>query len=153
MTSSESLQKSFSFLRQNIRKMATSTHREIFLKFYRINPKSNFIYHSDWFGTKRKSVWFQINRNMVITIRFRFDLIRFRKKFSVCSELQNSANVASSEGDARCYKINANKIWASVSNSEQESQKIMRNNFFCRFYFFKLFVEAEFLPTRNFFLC
>ena len=40
---------------------------------------------SDWFGTKRTSVWFQINRKMVNTIWFQFDLIRFRKDFSVCT--------------------------------------------------------------------
>ena len=38
---------------------------------------------SDWFGTKWKSVWFQINRKMVNTIWFGFDLIRFGKHFSV----------------------------------------------------------------------
>jgi len=32
---------------------------------------------SDWFGTKRTSVWFQINRKMLNTIWFRVDLIRF----------------------------------------------------------------------------
>ena len=39
---------------------------------------------TDWFGTKRTSVWIQINRKMVDTIWFRVDLIRFRKDFSVC---------------------------------------------------------------------
>ena len=38
---------------------------------------------SDWFWTKRTSVWFQINRKIVSTIWFRFDLIRFGKDFSV----------------------------------------------------------------------
>ena len=32
---------------------------------------------TNWFGTKRTSVWFQINKIMVNTIWFRFDLIRF----------------------------------------------------------------------------
>ena len=40
---------------------------------------------SDWFGIKRMSVWFQINRIMVNTIWFRVDLIRFQKDFSVCN--------------------------------------------------------------------
>ena len=40
---------------------------------------------SDWFLTKRTSVWFQINRKMVNTIWFWVDLIRFRKVFSVCT--------------------------------------------------------------------
>ena len=39
----------------------------------------------DWFGTNRTSVWFKINRKMVNTIWFRFDLLRFRKDFSVCT--------------------------------------------------------------------
>ena len=38
---------------------------------------------SDWFGSERTSVWIQINQKMVNTIWFRFDLIRFRKDFSV----------------------------------------------------------------------
>ena len=38
---------------------------------------------SGWFGTKRTSVWFQINRKMVNTTWFQVDLIRFRKDFSV----------------------------------------------------------------------
>ena len=32
---------------------------------------------SDWFGSKRMSVWIQINRKIVYTIWFRVDLIRF----------------------------------------------------------------------------
>ena len=39
---------------------------------------------SDWFKTKQASVWFEINRKMVNKIWFQFDLIRFRKDFSVC---------------------------------------------------------------------
>ena len=38
---------------------------------------------TDWFGTKRTSVWFQINRKMVNTIWFWFDPIRFCKDISV----------------------------------------------------------------------
>ena len=40
---------------------------------------------SDWIGTKRKSVWFQVNRKVIITIWCRVDLIRLRKYFSVCT--------------------------------------------------------------------
>jgi len=39
---------------------------------------------SNWFGSKRTSVWIQINRKMVNTIWFRVDLTRFRKYFSGC---------------------------------------------------------------------
>ena len=45
---------------------------------------------SDWFGTKRTSVWFQINREMVYTIWFRVDSTRFRKYFSVCIQSEPS---------------------------------------------------------------
>ena len=38
---------------------------------------------SDWFGTKRTSFWFQINRKMVNTVWFRFDLVEF-EKISLC---------------------------------------------------------------------
>ena len=41
---------------------------------------------SDLFETERTCAFvFRINRRMVNTILFRFDLIRFRKKFSVCA--------------------------------------------------------------------
>ena len=38
---------------------------------------------SYWFGSKRMSVWIQINRKRVNTIWFRVDLTRFQKVFSV----------------------------------------------------------------------
>jgi len=43
-----------------------------------------YLAFSDWFGTKRTSVWIQINLKMVNTIWFRVDLTRFRKHFSGC---------------------------------------------------------------------
>ena len=55
---------------------------------------------SDWFGTKRKSVWFQINRKMISTIRFLFDLIIFWKDLSVWLEM-SSQN----------HRINHRQIW------------------------------------------
>ena len=39
---------------------------------------------SEWFGSKRKSVWIQISQKMVNTIWFQCDLKRFPKDFSVC---------------------------------------------------------------------
>ena len=42
---------------------------------------------SVWFGTKQTSIWLEINRKIVNTSWFRFDLIIFRKEFSVCSAL------------------------------------------------------------------
>ena len=42
---------------------------------------------SDWFGTKRTSVWFQISLKMVNTIWLQVDLIRFWRDFSVCIRL------------------------------------------------------------------
>ena len=43
-----------------------------------------YLSFSDWFGSKRTSVWFHINRKMINTIWFRVDLIKLRKYFSVC---------------------------------------------------------------------
>ena len=43
---------------------------------------------SYWLGTKRKSVWIQINRKMVNKMWFRFDLIRIWKDLCVWNTLQ-----------------------------------------------------------------
>ena len=61
------------------------THREIFFEIL-LNKSEIRLYlqYSDWFGSKRTSVWIQINRKMVNTIWFQVDLIRFRKYFSEC---------------------------------------------------------------------
>ena len=61
----------------------------------------------DSFGTKRTSVWFQINRKMVYTISFRFDIIRFRKEFSLCA--------GNSYADYRAYSFNGSE-WLSLIN-------------------------------------
>ena len=66
------------------------THREILFNQTEIRLYLPF---SDWFGTKRTvSVWFQIDREMLNTIWFRFDLIRFGKDFSVCRTCVTSTN-------------------------------------------------------------
>ena len=46
-----------------------------------------YLSFSDGFGSKRTFVSIQINRKMVNTIWFRFDLIRFRKKFAACARI------------------------------------------------------------------
>jgi len=43
-----------------------------------------FTIHRLIWNSKRMSVWFRINRKMVNTIWFRFDLTRFGKVFAVC---------------------------------------------------------------------
>ena len=45
-----------------------------------------YLSFSDWFGPKPTSVWFQSNRCMVNTIWFQFNLIRFQKDSSVCTQ-------------------------------------------------------------------
>ena len=57
---------------------------EINLKMgYTIFKIRLYIPFSGWFGTKRMSIWFQVNLKMVRTIWFRVDLIRF---LCVCLE-------------------------------------------------------------------
>ena len=56
----------------------SSKHREILLNQTKIRLYLPF---SDWFGSKRKYVWIQINWKMVNTIWFRLDLMRFGKRF------------------------------------------------------------------------
>ena len=49
-----------------------------------------YLLFSEWFGTKRTFVWFQINRKMVNTIWLRVNLIRFQKDLSVRSHCSSS---------------------------------------------------------------
>ena len=61
-----------------------NTQRNIF-KILLNQPEIRlYLPFSDWFGTKRTSVWLKINGKMINTIWFQVDLIRFWKCFSVC---------------------------------------------------------------------
>ena len=64
---------------------AIYTQRNLFELLFNQTVIRLYLPLSDWFRTKRTSVWFQINRNMVYKIWFRCDLISFRKDFSVCT--------------------------------------------------------------------
>ena len=69
------------FLARWLKHITHKTHLSgILLKQTDIKLYSPF---SDWFGTKRKFVWFQIYRKMVNSIWFWFDFTRFQKNFSV----------------------------------------------------------------------
>ena len=62
-------------------------HIQIFFFEILLNQPEIWFYlpsFSDWFGSKRTSIWTQINRKMVNTIWFRDDLIRFWKQMSLC---------------------------------------------------------------------
>ena len=59
------------------------TQRNLFEILLNRTQITLYLPFSDWFGTRRKSVWCQINWKIVNTIWFRFDIIRFRKDFSV----------------------------------------------------------------------
>ena len=65
-----------------------------------------YLQFSDWFETKRTTVWLKINRKMVNTIWFLFDLIRFRKDLSVCNIVLLSASFVSvlSSAQKNCSK-------------------------------------------------
>jgi len=56
------------------------THKNILEILLNLTEFRFYLPFSDRFGTKRMSVWFQINRNMVNTIWFRFDF----EKISLC---------------------------------------------------------------------
>ena len=66
-----------------LREMYTYTQRNIFGILLHQTEIKLYLSFSDWFGTERTSVWLKINRKLDNTIWFRFDLIRFRKDFSV----------------------------------------------------------------------
>ena len=61
------------------------TQRNLFEVLLNQTKITSYLPLTDWFGTKRTHVWFQNIRKMVNTIWFRFDLIGFRKYFSVCA--------------------------------------------------------------------
>ena len=57
-----------------------------------------YLPYIDWFRTKRTSLWFQINQEMVNTIWFRFDLIIFRKDLQIFGK-----DLAVCDGPRNCY--------------------------------------------------
>ena len=59
------------------------TQRNIFQILLNQTGIRLYLPFSEWFGSKQRSVWFQINRKMVNTISLRVDLIKFVKYFSV----------------------------------------------------------------------
>ena len=67
------------------KKMAHYTQRNLFKILLNQTELRLHLPFSDWFGSKRTSVWFQISLKMVTTIWFQFDLTRFWKDSSVCS--------------------------------------------------------------------
>ena len=58
--------------------LAYRTQRNLFEILFNQPEVKLYLPFSDWFGTKLTSVWFRINRKLVNTIWFRFDLKRFR---------------------------------------------------------------------------
>ena len=66
------------------RSQSAYTQRNLFGSLLNETEIRLYLPFSDWFGAKRTSVWFKSNRKTVNTIRFQFDLLRFRKDFSVC---------------------------------------------------------------------
>ena len=62
------------------------TQRNLFEILLKETEIRLYLPFSDWFGTERMLVWFHINLKVVNKIWFRFDLIRPRKYFSVCSK-------------------------------------------------------------------
>ena len=82
-----------------LRLILNKNQKNIFCAHYRLNVHTEKSFRnlvkSNWnqivftisrmIWNQRTSVWFQVNRCMVNTIWFQFDLTRFRKDFSVCS--------------------------------------------------------------------
>ena len=69
-------------------------HRNIFEILLNQSEIRLYLPFSDWFRSKQTSAWFQISRKMVNTIWFRFDLIRFKKYFSVCNYPETSVIIS-----------------------------------------------------------
>ena len=77
----------FSILICSTDKTICMLHAENFFEILLNQPEIRlYLSFTGWFGSKRTSVWIQINRKKINTIWFRVDLIRFRKKISVCGK-------------------------------------------------------------------
>ena len=98
--------------------------REMLSKSYYIKPKSDCIYrfHFVWFciyhlvNKRTRTFAFYINRNMISTIWFRFDLIWFRKDFSlwVCVAIVNCLIVAMSHVSYLIWRIFNLPSWCEI---------------------------------------
>ena len=93
------------------------------------------------FGTKRTSVWCQIIRKMVNTIRFRFDLITFRKYLSVYTFKPIGTISASKSEQKNVCSVCDEYFFAYVT--EDSKKKIHRKKIIKRFFF----VILEFSET------
>ena len=87
-------------------------------------------------NTKQTFVWFQINQCMVNTIWFRFDLIGFRKDFSVCSSviliemliidrLKSNAYINSNTGLKFPYTL-VSETWILLEPRTQKDKRCKR---------------------------
>ena len=64
---------------------SVQTQRKLFQILFSQTEIRLYLPFSNWVGSKRTSIWFQFNRKIVNTIRFRVDLIKLRKNFTVCT--------------------------------------------------------------------
>ena len=92
------------------------TSYQIFSKFYWIKQKSDCNYHFPIDleqQTDAVRLLFQINRCMVNTIRYRFDLIKFRKDFSVCDDKNRISCPRLIGADPSCFVSLFPEKWIS----------------------------------------
>ena len=73
----------FAFMHRNVLVYFRYTHRNLFEILLNQPQIRLYLPFSDWYGSKRMSVWIHINREMVNKIWFQFDSKRFRKYLSV----------------------------------------------------------------------
>ena len=90
----------------------------------------------DWFGSKRTSVWIQINRNMVNTIWFQVNLIRLRKNVSVCNH--SWLNMPCLKLSRYAWASLKNKQCYSIINNSQTKIILSEALFSYKFFFLKL---------------
>ena len=95
------------------------TQRNLFQIFLNEIKIRLYLLFSDRFGTKRTSVWFQINLKMVNTISFWFDLKKILRVFSVYIILIGQV-VGSRKGNRLCGQISF--VGKSISAQSQKQR-------------------------------
>ena len=77
---------------------------------------------SDWFWTKRTSVWCQINRKMANTIWYRLDLIRFRKYFLCVKSISLIDQQSSRLNENTRFKDFPVTVWKKYSYTDSNGK-------------------------------
>ena len=102
------------------------TQRNIFQILFNQPEIKLYLPCTDWFGTKRTSVWIKINRKMVNTTWFRVNLIRFLKK-CLCVYWARRNDKTFNQATQLLGKKKLLQLFAAFRRRKQKLEKFARN--------------------------